>query len=141
MAIMKKLRVLVVDDSSIIRKIISKTLKELGTEEIAEAQDGVDALIKLKICGRLDLILLDWLMPQMDGLEFLKKLKQDPLYREYREIPVIMVASDIDKAKVLEAFKAGANNFLAKPFSPALLEEKISQTLGQERAAPLRRPQ
>lgn len=123
----KDLRFLVVDDSGTMRRIVSKCLKEIGADAVIEASDGADGLSKLKSSGKIDVVLTDWNMPVMNGLEFLKKVKEDPALRG---IPVVMVTTEAEKSNVMEAIKAGARNYVVKPFTPEDLKRRIEQTLG-----------
>ncbi len=123
----KDLRFLVVDDSGTMRRIIAKCLKDIGADTVIEAADGIDGLVKLKTAGKIDVILTDWNMPNMNGLDFLKKLKADAAYKD---IPVIMVTTEAEKSSVLEAIKAGARNYVAKPFTADVLKSRVEQTLG-----------
>jgi len=119
------LKVLIVDDSSTMRRIIAKTLKSLDVDEILQAADGVDAITILND-KKVDLVLSDWNMPRMNGLRMVKKLRENP---DTASIPIIMVTTEAERASVVEAIKAGANNYLAKPFTPDALIKKIKETL------------
>ena len=114
-------KVLVVDDSAVMRQIIKKNLKELGFSELSEAENGAAGLKK---AGEepVDLIVSDWNMPNMTGLEFLKAVRADA---SLKGIAFIMVTSEADKEKIMEAVKAGVNQYIVKPFNAIQLEEKI----------------
>jgi two-component system, chemotaxis family, chemotaxis protein CheY len=114
-------KVLVVDDSAVMRQIIKKNLKELGFSELSEAEDGAAGLKK---AGEepVDLIVSDWNMPNMTGLEFLKAVRADA---NLKGIAFIMVTSEADKEKIMEAVQAGVNQYIVKPFNAMQLEEKI----------------
>ena len=114
-------KVLVVDDSAVMRQIIKKNLKELGFGELLEAENGAAGLKK---AGEepVDLIVSDWNMPNMTGLEFLKAVRADA---DLKGIAFIMVTSESDKEKIMEAVKAGVNQYIVKPFNAIQLEEKI----------------
>ena len=114
-------KVLVVDDSAVMRQIIKKNLKELGFGELSEAENGAAGLKK---AGEepVDLIVSDWNMPNMTGLEFLKAVRADA---DLKGIAFIMVTSEADKEKIMEAVKAGVNQYIVKPFNAIQLEEKI----------------
>ncbi|MEM1447117.1 MAG: response regulator [Planctomycetota bacterium] len=119
------MKVLLVDDSKTMRNIQRGILTQLGYEQIEEAVDGQDALDKVAAFDP-ELILLDWNMPNMDGITFIK---------EYRgsgaKIPVIMVTTEAEKSRVVEAIKAGVNNYVVKPFTPNVLGERIQETLSR----------
>jgi two-component system chemotaxis response regulator CheY len=121
------MRVLVVDDSSTMRRIIANTLKKLGHDEIIEAGDGTEALQVVE-AGRPDLILTDWNMPRMDGREFVQTLRQNP---EMGGIPVLMVTTQAEKPDVVVALEAGVNDYVVKPFTPEALKEKIAEVLSK----------
>ncbi len=114
-------KVLVVDDSAVMRQIIKKNLKELGFNDLIEAEDGAAGLKK---AGEepVDLIVSDWNMPNMTGLEFLKAVRGDD---KLKGISFIMVTSEADKEKIMEAVQAGVNQYIVKPFNAMQLEEKI----------------
>ena len=119
------MKILVVDDSLTMRKIIKNCLAKMGEKDVIEASDGVEALKQLEN-NQIDLILTDWNMPNMNGLEFLIKVREN---EKYKNIPVIMVTTEAEKSSVIEAIKAGANNYVVKPFTPKVLEEKIKATM------------
>ena len=114
-------KVLVVADSVVIRQIIKKNLKELGFSELIEAENGAAGLKK---AGEepVDLIESGWNMPNMTGLEFLKAVRADA---DLKRIAFIMVTSEADKEKIMEAVQAGVDQYLVKPFNAMQLEEKI----------------
>lgn len=114
-------KVLVVDDSAVMRQIIKKNLKELGFSDLTEAEDGAAGL-KAAGEGGFDLIVSDWNMPNMTGLEFLKAVRADG---NLKGVSFIMVTSEADKEKIMEAVQAGVNQYIVKPFNAVQLEEKI----------------
>jgi len=114
-------KVLVVDDSAVMRQIIKKNLKELGFSELSEAENGAAGLKKASE-EPVDLIVSDWNMPNMTGLEFLKAVRADA---GLKGIAFIMVTSEADKEKIMEAVQAGVNQYIVKPFNAIQLEEKI----------------
>lgn len=114
-------KVLVVDDSAVMRQIIKKNLKELGFADLVEAEDGAAGLKKAGE-GGIDLIVSDWNMPNMTGLEFLKAVRADGAIKG---TAFIMVTSEADKEKIMEAVQAGVNQYIVKPFNAVQLEEKI----------------
>ncbi|WP_025321676.1 chemotaxis response regulator CheY [Deferrisoma camini] len=117
------MKILTVDDSSTMRRIIKNTLNRLGYTDVVEAEHGVDALAKMAGVG---LVLTDWNMPEMDGLTFVKALRSNP---QYKEIPIIMVTTEAAKKEILEAIKAGVTDYIVKPFTPDTLKEKIERVL------------
>lgn len=118
-------KVLLVDDSAVMRKIIQRNIKETGlvVDEFVEAGDGNQALDKVNSNGDLDLILLDWNMPNMSGIEFVKTLRSLNLSKR---IPVVMVTTEGSDAKVSEAKDSGADGYLTKPFT----KDQLRDTLG-----------
>lgn len=122
---MPELKILAVDDSPTMRRIIVNTLKRAGFNDVAEASDGKDALAKMKV-DRYDFIITDWNMPDMDGLAFVTQMRNSD---EFRELPVLMVTTRSVKEDIIEAMKAGVNNYIVKPFTPETLSEKIGQVL------------
>lgn len=121
MALDTSIRVLVVDDFATMRRIIKGVLKQLGFSKIVEAQDGRDALDMLKK-EPVGLIVSDWNMPKMTGLELLKAVKGDD---SLKGIPFVMVTAEGMKENVIEAVKSGVNNYIVKPFTPEAFIEKI----------------
>ena len=118
-----KMRILVVDDFPTMRRIVKNLFKQLGYCNIEEAQDGEEAYLRLKN-GGFHFIVSDWNMPNMDGFELLKKVRADP---ELRETPFLMVTAEAEKQKVIEAIKAGVNNYIVKPFTAETLKEKLDK--------------
>ena len=116
------MKLLLVDDSATMRRIQKTQINNLGITDIIEAGDGNQALIKLRDNMPIDVILLDWNMPVMDGFTFLKKVREDSTYRS---VKIIMCTSESEKSRVVDALKAGANNYLVKPFTPEALKEKL----------------
>jgi len=122
------MKLLVVDDSSAIRKIIRAAADVLHME-IEEAQDGLEALEKLaEHYEEIDLILLDWNMPEMSGYDVLVVIKNSA---KYKHIPVMMVTTEGHKNSIVAAVRAGADNYLTKPFSVTDLETKIMECIGE----------
>jgi two-component system chemotaxis response regulator CheY len=122
------MKVLVVDDSAIMRKVIEQILEMLGHESVPAA-NGLDAFERLKEHSDVRLILLDWNMPEMNGIEFLRAVKDKP---ELAEIPVIMLTTESERRKMIEAIEAGAKHYLTKPFQPETLATKILQSVGDD---------
>jgi two-component system chemotaxis response regulator CheY len=119
------LKILAVDDSPTMRRIIVNTLKRAGYEDVAEAGDGKDALAKLKT-EKFDFIITDWNMPEMDGLTFVTNVRSDP---ELKALPILMVTTRSVKEDIMQAIKAGVNNYIVKPFTPETIAEKITQVI------------
>jgi len=119
------MKILVVDDSSTMRRIVKNCLEQMGNHDIVMAGDGVDAIVKLKE-HTFDLVLTDWNMPNMDGLTLLKKLRAD---ENFKNVPIIMVTTESEKANVVTALKEGANNYIVKPFRPEIVKSKIEAVL------------
>lgn len=119
------MKVLLVDDSKTMRNIQKGILTQLGYSEIEEACDGLDALSKVG-AFQPELLLVDWNMPNMDGLTFVKKFRE-----QGNKSPVIMVTTEAEKVRVVEAIKAGVNNYVVKPFTPDVLSERIKETLAR----------
>jgi two-component system chemotaxis response regulator CheY len=115
------MKAIVVDDSRSMRAIIVKQLRELGFE-VLEASNGADALSQLSRGGKVDLVLLDWNMPEMDGLEVLHVIRAEA---EYSEVRVMMVTTESEMSQVSIALDAGANEYLMKPFDREALLEKL----------------
>jgi two-component system chemotaxis response regulator CheY len=118
----EKMRILVVDDFSTMRRIIRNVLKEIGYSNIEEADDGDTALEKLR-AGGFDFVVTDWNMPNLTGLELLKTIRNDP---HLRGLPVLMVTAESAKESVIEAVQAGVNHYIVKPFTVAAMKEKIN---------------
>lgn len=113
------MKFLLVDDSSTMRKIQRRTLEKLGFEDIVEAEDGLKALEALAQHNP-DIILTDWNMPNMNGLEFVQKVRETN-----KHIPMVMVTTEAEKGKVVQAIQAGINDYLIKPFTPEALSDKV----------------
>lgn len=124
------IRILVVDDSSTMRRIISKALIELGVnaDQITQAVDGLDALGKMKTANKFDLILTDWNMPKMDGLSLVNNLRLIP---KSKKTPIVMITTEGSKKEVIEALKSGVNNYLVKPFTLDTLKIKLLPILNK----------
>ena len=120
----KNMNILVVDDFPTMRRIVRSLLKELGFSNIEEAEDGNEALDKLRGDNGFDLIVSDWNMPNLDGLEMLKEIRADDTLKS---IPVLMVTAEAKKENIIAAAKAGASGYVVKPFTAATLEEKLNK--------------
>ncbi len=117
------MKVLVVDDFETMRKIIKNVLKQINLEDVLEAENGKQALNVLKSEGA-DLIISDWIMPEMTGIDFLKACKGD---ETIRKIPFIMVTAEAQKDNIMEAIKSGVDNYIVKPFTHEKLREAIDK--------------
>jgi two-component system chemotaxis response regulator CheY len=118
-----KIKVLVVDDFPTMRRIVKNLLKQLGFENIDEAEDGSQALAKLKT-GGYGLVVSDWNMPVMEGIDLLKHVRED---ETLKAIPFLMVTAEAEKDKVITAIKAGVDNYVVKPFTAEVLKEKLEK--------------
>ena len=118
-----KMSILVVDDFATMRRIVKNILKQLGYENILEADDGTSALELLKR-EKIQFIISDWNMPQMSGIELLKTVRAT---EEWKELPFLMVTAEGQKENVIEAVKNKVNNYIVKPFTPETLMEKINK--------------
>jgi two-component system, chemotaxis family, chemotaxis protein CheY len=118
-----KIRFLVVDDFSTMRRIVRNLLKELGFTNVDEAEDGAVALQKLK-GGGFDFVVTDWNMPNMDGLTLLQSVRADPVLKP---LPVLMITAEAKKENIIAAAQAGASGYIVKPFTAATLNEKLTK--------------
>ncbi len=116
-------RFLVVDDFSTMRRIVRNLLKELGFTNVQEAEDGVEALSKLR-ADAFDFVVSDWNMPNMTGLELLQKIRADDALKH---LPVLMVTAEAKKENIIMAAQAGASGYVVKPFTAATLDEKLKK--------------
>jgi two-component system chemotaxis response regulator CheY len=119
------MRVFIIDDSKTMRNIQKGMLATLGYTEVGEAGDGQDALSRVDAFNP-DLILLDWNMPIMDGITFLKQYRA-----KGGKVPVIMVTTEAEKSRVVEAIKVGVNNYILKPFTPESFCQKVKETVAR----------
>ena len=117
------MRFLVVDDFSTMRRIVRNLLKELGFSNVDEAEDGVDALAKLR-GGDYQFVISDWNMPNMTGLDLIKNMRADA---ELKTLPVLMVTAEAKKENIIAAAQAGASGYVVKPFTSATLDEKLNK--------------
>ena len=118
-----KMNILVVDDFATMRRIVRNILKQLGYENILEADDGSSALEVLKK-EKIQFIISDWNMPQMSGIELLKTVRAT---EAWKDLPFLMVTAEGQKENVIEAVKNRVNNYILKPFTPETLMEKINK--------------
>lgn len=120
------LKFLIVDDSQTMRRIVVNSLKNLGYDDFVEASDGKEALVKLSADETINFVITDWNMPVLSGLELIKAIRSD---EKMGKTPVLMVTTRGVKDDIIEALKAKVNNYVVKPFTPAILREKIDQIL------------
>jgi len=121
------MKVLIVDDFSTMRKIVRNIIKEIGFKNIIEADDGKSAVKELKK-GKVDLILCDWNMPEMSGIDLLKTVRSDD---ELKDIPFVMITAEAQKDNILEAVKEGVSNYIVKPFTAETINEKLTKIFGR----------
>ena len=121
----KDLRFLVVDDFSTMRRIVKNLLQDLGYVHISEADDGKTALPLLKT-GNVDVVITDWNMPQMAGLDLLKFIRAD---EKLKDLPVLMVTAEAKREQIVEAVQAGVNGYVVKPFTAEVLKQKLEKML------------
>ena len=117
------MKILVVDDFSTMRRIVRNLLKELGFSNVDEAEDGVDALRKLR-AGSFDFVVSDWNMPNMTGIDLLREIRKDATLKH---LPVLMVTAEAKKENIIEAAQAGASGYVVKPFTAVTLDEKLKK--------------
>ena len=124
------MKCLLVDDSKTMRSIQKKVLAALPGVEFYEAGDGVEALTIISAtAGGFGLMIVDWNMPNMDGITLVRKVRETD-----KKTPLVMATTEAEKTRVIEAIKAGVNNYVMKPFTPEALLEKITQTLAKAAA-------
>lgn len=118
-----KMKFLVVDDFSTMRRIVRNLLKELGFTNVDEAEDGAIALQKLQ-AGDFEFVVTDWNMPNMDGLTLLQTIRATP---SLKSLPVLMITAEAKKENIIAAAQAGASGYIVKPFTSATLSEKLQK--------------
>ena len=121
----KDLKILIVDDFATMRKVVRNLLKQTGFENVVEAEDGVSAMRALK-SQKVDFVISDWNMPNMSGLELLKAVRAD---EELKQTPFLMVTAEALQDNVVAAVKAGVSNYIVKPFTAEVLNEKIQKIM------------
>jgi two-component system chemotaxis response regulator CheY len=129
-----KMKFLVVDDFSTMRRIVRNLLKELGFTNVDEAEDGVVALQRLN-SAQFDFVVTDWNMPNMDGLTLLQTIRQTP---HLKHLPVLMITAEAKKENIIAAAQAGASGYIVKPFTAGTLAEKLEkifEKIGKKAAA------
>lgn len=119
------MRILVVDDSSTMRRIIINTLNKLGYKECHEAANGREGVERLATI-QVDMVITDWNMPEMSGIDFIKAVRGN---EATKHLPVLMVTTNAAQADIVQALHAGVNNFVVKPFTPDTIKDKIEASL------------
>ncbi|NPA48424.1 MAG: response regulator [Thermodesulfobacteria bacterium] len=127
MAMDTNMKVLVVDDFATMRRIIKNILLQLGFKNIIEADDGTTAWEILDKGEKVDLIISDWNMPKMTGIELLKKVRSD---ERFKDLPFLMVTAEAQKENIIEAVKYKVSQYIVKPFTPETLQEKLQKIFG-----------
>ncbi len=117
----RDIKILVVDDAPMIRRILKNLLKEMEFTDIEEAEDGMVALQKLKH-QKFDFVITDWNMPNLTGIELVQEIRKDP---DLKHLPVMMVTAEAKKENIILALKSGVNNYIVKPFTPENVKSKI----------------
>ncbi len=117
------MKVLIVDDFATMRRILKNILKQIGFTEMTEADDGTTALEEMQKT-KFDLIICDWNMPKMSGIELLKTIRGS---EEYKDIPFLMVTAEAQKQNVIDAVKAGVSNYVVKPFTADQITDKLTK--------------
>ncbi len=126
MSVDRNMRILVVDDAQTMRRIIVNLLRQLGFTNMTEADDGTTAWEKLST-EHIDLIISDWNMPKMTGIDLLKRVRES---ETYKTTPFIMVTAEGKRENVIAAVQAGVSNYIVKPFNAATLKEKMTKVIG-----------
>ncbi len=117
----RNIKILVVDDAPMIRRILKNLLKEMGFNNIEEAEDGMVALQKLR-SQKFDFVITDWNMPNLTGIELVQEIRKDP---NLKHLPIMMVTAEAKKENIILALKSGVNNYIVKPFTPENVKAKI----------------
>ncbi len=121
------MRILVVDDSTTMRRILVNTLSKLGYTDVVDGSNGREGLDRMAV-SPVDLVITDWNMPEMSGIEFIRSIRAS---ERFKSVPVLMVTTNAAKDDIVEALKAGVNNYVVKPFTPETIKEKIEAVLGR----------
>lgn len=119
----RNMKIMVVDDMSTMRRIVKNILKQLGFGNVEEAENGQEALAKMRT-DRFGFVVSDWNMPVMSGIELLRAIRADG---SLKDIPVLMVTAEAQKENIIEAVQAGVSNYIVKPFTAETLQEKMSK--------------
>jgi two-component system chemotaxis response regulator CheY len=122
-ALDKNMKILIVDDFSTMRRIVKNLLRDLGFTNTHEADDGLTALPMLET-GNFDFLVTDWNMPGMTGFDLLKNCRADP---KLKDLPILMVTAEAKREQIVAAAQAGVNGYVVKPFTAAVLKEKIEK--------------
>mgnify|MGYP001470657841 FL=1 len=117
------IKILVVDDMSTMRRIVKNIMKQLGFANVEEAENGQDALDKLR-AAPFGFVISDWNMPVMTGIDLLRAIRAD---EKLKAIPVLMVTAEAQKENLIEAIQAGVSNYIVKPFTAEVLQEKMNK--------------
>ncbi|BCD68409.1 chemotaxis response regulator CheY [Nitratiruptor sp. YY09-18] len=117
----RNIKILIVDDAPMIRRILKNLLKEMGFTNLEEAEDGMVALQKLR-SQKFDFVITDWNMPNLTGIELVQEIRKDP---NLKHIPIMMVTAEAKKENIILALKSGVNNYIVKPFTPENVKNKI----------------
>ena len=123
------MKALIVDDSAVMRKVLRGALSRAGIDDVAEAEDGQIAVTACE-GEEFGLVLMDWNMPNMLGIDAVKAIRDMG-----KTMPIVMVTTEAEKSRVVDALKAGANNYVIKPFEPQAIVAKIQQVLDKDAAA------
>lgn len=127
------LKVLVVDDMSTMRRIVKNVLKQIGFSDMIEAENGQDGLNKLKTPDAgIGLVVSDWNMPVMQGIDFLRAVRADP---DLKHLPFLMVTAEAQKENIIEAVQAGVSNYVVKPFTAEALQGKLEKIFANLKSA------
>jgi two-component system chemotaxis response regulator CheY len=120
------IKILIVDDFATMRRILKNILKKIGFTQIIEAEDGSNAL-KVLEKEKVDLVISDWNMPKMTGIEFLRAVRANTAFKD---LPFLMVTAEAQKQNIIEAVQAGVSNYVVKPFTEEVITEKLAKILG-----------
>jgi len=119
------MKILVADDSALMRHVLVTILNEAGVESVVQATDGYEAVQKVEEEAP-DLVLMDWVMPNMTGIDAVEKIRASG-----NNVPIIMCTTEGEQNRIVDAIKTGANNFVVKPFDPKVIMEKVKETLAK----------
>ncbi len=124
---MTELKILIVDDSTTMRKIIRNTLKRIGYRDVIEAENGSIALTRLELNPEINFIISDWNMPEMTGLQLVNRVKAT---EKWKHLPILMVTTRAVRDDIIKAMKSGVSNYVVKPFTADILKQKIDKIMG-----------